>query len=180
MISGFSTKSPCITRDEDKRDKSDRFFFDRRLKYRQYHRPIVLPSLFWLNRDGTSQARVLGKSHWEGGGMTYSRENGARAREEIASPAKRVGESESFDIPTYTKQIHMAEAELAAFISAVAELFGTEQSQTSTEDWLEEAELMDSPPRSAFRNWRSVTIAASARLASRIDAARHRQKSLTA
>ena len=112
--------------------------------------------------------------------MTYSKPNGARAKQEITSAARRVGESESFDIPTYTEQIHLAEAELAAFISAVSELFGAEQSRTSTEDWLEEAELMDSPPRSEFRNWRSVTIAASARLASRIDAARHRQKSLVA
>ena len=150
------------------------------MKCRQYYRPIVLALLFWLNRDGTSDPRLLGKNHREGGGMTYSRANGARARQEIASTARRVGESESFDIPTYTEQIHMAEAELAAFISAVAELFGPEQSRTSTEDWLEEAELMDSAPRSAFGNWRSVTIAASARLASRIDAVRHRQKSLAA
>ena len=73
--------------------------------------------------------------------MTYSRANGACVRQEIASTATRVGESESFDISTYADQIHIAEAELAAFISAVAQLFGPEQSRTSTEDWLEEAEL---------------------------------------
>ena len=112
--------------------------------------------------------------------MTYSRANGARVRQEIASTATRVGESESFDISTYADQIHIAEAELAAFISAVAQLFGPEQSRTSTEDWLEEAELMDSPPLSSDRCWRSVTIAASARLASRIEAARHRQRPLVA
>jgi hypothetical protein len=80
----------------------------------------------------------------------------------------------------YEEQTHLAERELSAFISAVTQLFGPEQARASTEDWLEEAELMDSPPRSTNRDWRSVTVAASARLAGRIDAAQRRQKSLTA
>ena len=40
----------------------------------------------------------------------------------------------------------MAERELASFIRAVTELFGPEQARLPTEDWLEESELIDSPP----------------------------------
>jgi hypothetical protein len=67
---------------------------------------------------------------------------------------------ESFDNSTYTDQIHLAERELASFIGAVTGLFGPEQAKLSAEDWLEESELIDSPPRSTSRDWQSVTIAA--------------------
>ena len=89
-------------------------------------------------------------------------------------------EHDSFSNSIYEEQMHLAERELSAFISVVAKTFGLEQALTSTEDWLEESELMDGPPRSTSREWRSVTIAASARLASRIDAVQHRQKSIAA
>jgi hypothetical protein len=88
-----------------------------------------------------------------------------------------VDKHESFSNAVYEDQTHMAERELASFISAVTQEFGTDQAEVATEDWLEESDLMDSPPRSTERNWRSVTIAASARLAGRIDAALHRKKS---
>ena len=81
---------------------------------------------------------------------------------------------ESFDNSTYTDQIHLAERELASFIGAVTGLFGPEQAKLSAEDWLEESELIDSPPRSTSRDWRAVTIAASARLANRLTVALHR------
>ena len=74
---------------------------------------------------------------------------------------------ESFCNSTCEDQINMAERELSAFIRAVTELFGPEQARLSTEDWLDESELMDSPPRATSRDWRAVTVAASARLASR-------------
>jgi len=79
---------------------------------------------------------------------------------------------ESFDNSTYADQIHMAERELASFIGAVTEVFGPEQARLSADDWLDESELMDRPPRSASRDWRAVTVAASARLASRLTVAR--------
>ena len=82
---------------------------------------------------------------------------------------------ESFDNSTYTDQTHLAERELASFIGAVTELFGPEQARLSADDWLDESELMDSPPRSTSRDWRAVTIAASARLASRLTVARDDQ-----
>jgi hypothetical protein len=88
-------------------------------------------------------------------------------------------DTKSFSTSMYEDQTHLAERELASFIGGVTQLFGPEQAQASTEDWLDEAEIMDAPPRSTARDWRAVTIAASARLARRIDAARYRQKSLT-
>jgi hypothetical protein len=74
---------------------------------------------------------------------------------------------ESFCSSTCEDQIHMAERELSAFIRAVTELFGPEQARLSTEDWLDESELMDRLPRATSRDWRAVTVAASARLANR-------------
>ena len=78
---------------------------------------------------------------------------------------------ESFDNSSCADHIHLAERELASFIGAVAELFGPEQAVLSADDWLDESELMDSPPRFTSRDWRAVTVAASARLASRVTTA---------
>jgi hypothetical protein len=68
-------------------------------------------------------------------------------------------------------EMDIAERELSAFIRAVTELFGPEEAKLSAEDWLGEAELIDSPPQSTSRKWRAVTIAASARLANRLSVA---------
>jgi hypothetical protein len=80
--------------------------------------------------------------------------------------------NQSFDCLTYEDQTHLAERELASFLGAVTELFGPEQARVSADDWLDESELMDSAPRSTVRDWRAVTIAASARLAHRLAVAR--------
>ncbi len=61
-----------------------------------------------------------------------------------------------------------AEQELAAFVASVRELHGPEQAMLSAEDWLEELALMDRLPGSTIRDWRRVTVAAAARLASRL------------
>ena len=81
---------------------------------------------------------------------------------------------ESFDNSSYVDQVQLGERELASFIAAVEELFGAEQARISTDDWLDESDLMDAPPRSTGRNWRAVTVAASAKLANRLTAARQR------
>jgi hypothetical protein len=81
----------------------------------------------------------------------------------------QMNEPESFSDLVYDQQTHLAERELYSFIAAVTGTYGPEQAKISAEDWLDEADLMDSPPRSEPRDWRSVTIAASARLASRVD-----------
>jgi hypothetical protein len=81
---------------------------------------------------------------------------------------------ESFCNSTCEDQINMAERELSAFIRAVTELFGPEQARLSTEDWLDESELMDRAPLATSGHWRAVTVAALARLANRGTSARDR------
>lgn len=66
------------------------------------------------------------------------------------------------------EQMHIAERVLSAFIRAVTQLYGPEEAKLAAEDWLHESQLIDSPPLSTARNWRAVTIAASARLANRL------------
>jgi hypothetical protein len=63
----------------------------------------------------------------------------------------------------------MAERELAAFFSAVAELFGSEQAEHSANDWLHELIKIDGLPAST-REWRLITARASTRLAKRVNA----------
>ena len=63
----------------------------------------------------------------------------------------------------------IAERELGAFIRAVTELFGPEQARLAAEDWVDELELMDALPGPTRRDWGSVTIAASAQLARRLN-----------
>jgi enamine deaminase RidA (YjgF/YER057c/UK114 family) len=83
-----------------------------------------------------------------------------------------VNTEESFDNSTYAEEMHVEESELSTFINAVKQMLGSEQARLAAEDWLDEAELMDSPPRSTRRDWRAVTIAASARLADRLNVER--------
>ena len=66
-------------------------------------------------------------------------------------------------------RIKAAEQELAAFFNAVKQLFGREQAELSAKDWLDELAGIDSLP-SSVRDWRSVTVKASARLATRLNA----------
>ncbi|MGJ5818374.1 hypothetical protein [Paludibaculum fermentans] len=61
----------------------------------------------------------------------------------------------------------MAERELAAFFRAVMELYGPEQAEASAEDWLQALMARCGLPGSG-REWREVSIAAAARLASRV------------
>jgi hypothetical protein len=82
---------------------------------------------------------------------------------------------EQFCNSNYAAEMDIAEHELSAFMGAVTQLFGPEEAKLSAEDWLDESELMDSPPLSPSRNWRAVTIAASARLANRLATAQHRR-----
>jgi hypothetical protein len=76
---------------------------------------------------------------------------------------------------TCAEEMRIAERELSSFVRAVTQMFGSEEAKLSAEDWLDEAELMDSPPRSTTRNWRAVTITASARQATRLAVAQRRR-----
>jgi hypothetical protein len=58
---------------------------------------------------------------------------------------------------------------LAAFFNAVKLMFGREQAELSAKDWLDELARIDRLP-SSVRDWRSVTVKASARLATRLNA----------
>lgn len=90
-----------------------------------------------------------------------------------------MNERTDFSTLSDEEQTHLAERGLSSFIGAVTKLYGAEQARLSAEDWLDESELMDSPPRSEMRDWRAVTIAASARLASRVSVPTHRSIALT-
>jgi hypothetical protein len=61
-----------------------------------------------------------------------------------------------------------AERELSAFFSAVAELFGPEQAALAAKDWLHQFKGMKNLPTST-RDWRRMSIGASARLAKRVN-----------
>jgi hypothetical protein len=71
--------------------------------------------------------------------------------------------------PTCGDLMTMAEQELAAFFSAVTQLFGSEQAEVSAEDWLHELIATSDLPAST-RQWRLLTVKVSARLASRMNA----------
>jgi hypothetical protein len=75
--------------------------------------------------------------------------------------------------PTCITLMSRAERELGAFISAVNELYGPDQSRISAGDWIDELESMHALPGVTSREWRLVTIAAAARLASRLSKAGH-------
>ena len=81
-------------------------------------------------------------------------------------------EQKSSDL-IYESQTHLAELELSSFLAAVTKLYGAGQARLSAQDWLDEFDLIDSSPLSTERNWRAVTLAASARLARRLNTRRN-------
>jgi hypothetical protein len=87
---------------------------------------------------------------------------------------------ESFGDSTCEDEIHAAEQELAAFIEAVKKLFGPRQARLAAEDWLNECNLLDNSLRSTSRDWRAVTVAASARMALRLTVEAHHEMSFAA
>ena len=79
--------------------------------------------------------------------------------------------SELFFSSPCSDEMNLAERELAAFMAAVEQLFGAEQARRSAEEWLDEWERMDGGPGATRKEWRTVTIAASVRLARRMNVA---------
>ena len=63
----------------------------------------------------------------------------------------------------------IAKRELGAFIMAVTELFGPEQARLAADDWIDELELINDLPGPTRRHWGSVTAAALAQLARRLN-----------
>jgi hypothetical protein len=70
-------------------------------------------------------------------------------------------------IPDCAGLMTSAERELNAFFTAIADLFGSEQAKLSADDWLNELMSTEVPP-SSVREWRGITLKASARLAARV------------
>lgn len=64
----------------------------------------------------------------------------------------------------------MAERELSAFVTAVTEMFGSGEADIAAEDWLRELTASPDLPATT-RAWRTLTIAAAAQLAHRVNAA---------
>ena len=80
--------------------------------------------------------------------------------------------SESIDVAdqegeSMAQHLALAERELSAFITAVHQLFGAEQSWQAGNIWIEESERMDWPSEAPVIDWRKVTIAAARRLVDR-------------
>ena len=66
------------------------------------------------------------------------------------------------------KSISEPERELNIFINSMASLIGPEASRSLTELWLDELACMECIPGSESFDWRSVSVSASVKLASRV------------
>ncbi len=84
------------------------------------------------------------------------------------NPVARYKPSTNFN-PGCIDFMTMAERELSAFITAVTELFGSEQAQLSAEEWLQELTETYGLPASTHE-WRLISAKVSTRLASRLSA----------
>src|ERR1700730_11436543 len=122
----------------------------------RYLRPIGFPPLFWPNRN----CEIAGSTAFR------LQESRKAMNERQPIPPYEWKNSHS---PADADLIGIAERELGAFIRAVTELFGPEQARLAAEDWVHELELMDALPGPTRREWGSVTVAASAQLARRLN-----------
>jgi hypothetical protein len=66
------------------------------------------------------------------------------------------------------KRMSEPERELNSFVNSMASLIGPEASRSLTELWLDEVACMECIPGSESFNWRSVSVSASVKLASRV------------
>lgn len=82
--------------------------------------------------------------------------------------SNRIDEQRKNYVSPTQSQRSIAECELAAFIDSVTNLLGPEPVKYLTGIWLDEVALRDIMPEPASPEWRLVTIAATARLASRL------------
>ena len=61
--------------------------------------------------------------------------------------------------------------ELGAFMKAVTDSFGPKEGRLAAEDWLQVLDSREELPGTSADDWRSITIAAASRLATRLNAA---------
>lgn len=71
-------------------------------------------------------------------------------------------------LPTGHKSVSERERELNSFINSMASLIGPEASWSLGERWPDELACMNCIRESKSFNWRSVSLSASAKLASRV------------
>jgi hypothetical protein len=76
----------------------------------------------------------------------------------------------SNDVWDLANLLALAARELGAFMRAVSDLFGPEQSLLAAEEWLEELESSNVSFVSTPAAWRSITIGPTARSAARLNA----------
>src|SRR5947208_1100102 len=68
-------------------------------------------------------------------------------------------------IPGQMQPLYLGyERELAAFFTAIDNLFGPEQARRSAINWIEELDSIDGQSEDSMPNWRQATVAASALL----------------
>jgi hypothetical protein len=111
----------------------------------RYLRPIVRPPRFWCHRP-MPEPRIA---------MHEVQPRPANERPGALGPVR-------------TAPISIAESELRAFIDSVTDLFGPDQTRVLTDIWLDALASMDRMPGPTSRDWRLVTLVASARLAGRL------------
>ena|SRR6185312_11418926 len=75
--------------------------------------------------------------------------------------------------------IASAERELGAFMKAMTDSFGPNEARHAAEDWLEELDSRQELPGLSAYDWRSLTIAAASRLATRLNAASRSTKGIS-
>src|SRR5579864_1236281 len=136
-------------------------------RYGRYHRPIVSCPPLWC--DHTCARHLSQSETW----CTWRMKALLLVPGIAEADEDPMSTKELFSNAICKEQMQMAEREFSAFISAVKESLGPDQAQLSAVDWLDELELMDSQPGTTNRHWRAVTIAASARLANRLNAGPH-------
>jgi hypothetical protein len=91
-----------------------------------------------------------------------------------------VNNDKSFNSSTVINAMTIAERELAAYVGAVTEFFGSDQARLAAEDWLEELESVESLPGTTTRDWRLITTAVLPRLANRLTLGLHHRAQLFA
>jgi hypothetical protein len=79
-----------------------------------------------------------------------------------------VNKQRSFQSRAYAELVTAAERELRAFVCAVTQLYGAEQSKLSAIDWLDEFESINNIQESASYDLRLVTVRAAVRLVDRL------------
>jgi hypothetical protein len=76
-----------------------------------------------------------------------------------------ITEASKEQLPVCAKLITLAQRELAAFLSAVVCLFGSEQATLAADAWIAELMSFDNVAGFSNRDWRLVTVGALSRLA---------------